>query len=225
MASPSSWFREFASVGAFLGMLWLLGASSGYPGLFLAGGLLVYFFWHLFNLYRLANWLDRKQKKLPGFTPGIWGHIYYRLEASKRKTSRRKKQVRRLLKAFNTSSRALPDATVTLDRDFRIQWMNDAAISLLGMRKTDAGQPVINLVRNPDFNAYLDKGKFSEPLATGPTRHGSILIDAAVLVWPSIGTGNRNTDYLLLTAHPCVRECGPFSTNTQVGRSGLDVCS
>ena len=177
MASPSSWFREFASVGAFLGMLWLLGAASGYPGLFLAGGLLVYFIWHLFNLYRLVKWLDRERKKLPGFTPGIWGHIYYRLEARKRKTSRRKKQVRRLLKAFNTSSRALPDATATLDRDFRIQWMNDAAISLLGMRKSDAGQPVINLIRNPDFNAYLDKGKFEDPLTlTSPVSLDSELM-------------------------------------------------
>jgi two-component system phosphate regulon sensor histidine kinase PhoR len=165
MQLPASWFKEFASLGVFLGMLWLLGAAAGYSGYLVLAGLLIYLGWHVFNLLRLVKWLDRKNKKLPGFTPGIWGHVYYRLEARKRKTARRKKQVRRLLKAFNTSSRALPDATVTLDRDFYIQWINDAAGTMLGMRRSDAGQPITNLIRHPDFHAYLDKAKFNEPLS------------------------------------------------------------
>ena len=74
MQLSSSWFRELASLGVFLGLLWLLGETTGYTLHLLLCGLLVYFGWHLFNLYRLANWLDRKQKKLPGFTPGIWGY-------------------------------------------------------------------------------------------------------------------------------------------------------
>jgi two-component system phosphate regulon sensor histidine kinase PhoR len=164
MPLPAYWVRELASLGAYLGVLWLLGATTGYSGHLVLAGLLVYLGWHVFNLFRLIRWLDRDRKKLPGFTPGVWGYLYYRLEVSKRKTARRKKQVRRLLKAFNTSSRALPDATVTLDRNFRIQWRNDAAGILLGMRKSDAGQPVTNLIRDPDFNVYLDKGKFNEPL-------------------------------------------------------------
>jgi two-component system phosphate regulon sensor histidine kinase PhoR len=165
MQLPAAWFREFGSVGVILGLLWLAGAASGFSGYLALAGLLLYFGWHVFNLLRLTHWLERNRKKLPGFTPGIWGYIYDGLETRRRKTARRKKQVRRLLKAFNTSSRALPDATITLDRDFRIQWLNDAAGSLLGMRKSDTGQPVTNLIRHPDFRIYLDNGRFDEPLS------------------------------------------------------------
>jgi two-component system phosphate regulon sensor histidine kinase PhoR len=42
--------------------------------------------------------------------------------------------------------------------------VNDAATEILGVRKSDAGQPVTNLIRSPHFAQYLDEQKYDQPL-------------------------------------------------------------
>jgi two-component system phosphate regulon sensor histidine kinase PhoR len=133
--------------------VWLLPvAGSGYLG------------WHIFHVWRLTRWLDDSANRLPQSTPGAWGNIYYRLEVKRRKSLKRKKKVARLLKQFKASTKALPDATIVLDGDFHIQWMNDAAMQIIGLKRTDIGQQVSSLIRNPDFQRYLREGNYSEPL-------------------------------------------------------------
>ena len=164
MMLPTAWREELWTFGGVLALLWLVGLLTGLAAWLLPGGVVVYLLWHLYHLRLLIRWLDRSSRRLPFSTPGIWGYVYYRLEVRRRKASRGKKQIGRLLKEFKTSTRALPDATVVLNREFHIQWLNKAATTLLGVRKTDAGQPVTNLIRHPDLQHYLDAGKFDQPL-------------------------------------------------------------
>jgi two-component system, OmpR family, phosphate regulon sensor histidine kinase PhoR len=161
---PNIWFKEFSVVISLLILFGILGVQSGYAGWPVLIGIIAYLGWHIFNLYRLINWFDRVRRNLPGYAPGIWGYIFYRLEIRKRKSKKRKKKVQRLLKAFNTSSKVLPDATVVLDTSFTIQWTNNAATDLLGMNKQDWGQTICNLIRNPEFHDYLQKAQFDTPI-------------------------------------------------------------
>ena len=65
---------------------------------------------------------------------------------------------------------ALKDGIVMLGPDDAIEWANASALALLGLRyPQDVGQPVGNLVRDPDFAAYLREGDFerSFTLETG----------------------------------------------------------
>ncbi len=144
--------------------LWIICEVADLSLWLLLGAGLCYLFWHVYHLLRLARWLDDSAKRLPQSTPGAWGHVYYRLEVKRRKSSRRKKQVGRLLKQFKSSTQALPDATIVLDGKFRIQWMNDAATAILGVQRSDTGQPITNLIRNPDLQNYLTAGKYAESL-------------------------------------------------------------
>ncbi len=159
-----AWREELWSVGGLLAVLWLLGLQAGLSGWLVPVGLIVYLLWHLYHLLRVARWLDRSSKRLPLNTPGIWGYVYYRLEERRRKAKSGKKRIGRLLKEFKTSTRALPDATIVLNRDFHIQWLNKAAKNLLGVRKTDAGQPITNLIRHPELQQYLVAKEFEKPL-------------------------------------------------------------
>lgn len=129
---------------------------------FLLPPALAYLGWHLYNISKLLHWLSNTSKPLPDDIPGVWGEMFYRLELHQRKNNARKKQVKRLLKNFNSSAQALPDATVVLNEYFEIQWVNQAAIDLLNLRKTDGGQPIGNFIRSPSFHSYLGKGDFDE---------------------------------------------------------------
>ena len=164
MMLPAAWRQELWSIAGLLALLWLVGQLTGLASWLVPGGVVIYLLWHLYHLRLLIRWVDNSSVQLPFSTPGIWGYVYYRLEVKRRKSASRKKQIGRLLKEFKTSTRALPDATIVLNRKFHIQWLNKAAQTLLGVRKTDAGQPVTNLIRHPDLQNYLDAGKFDKPL-------------------------------------------------------------
>lgn len=167
MYDISPWRREFWTVAGLALLLWLVGLATGLSGwLVLTGGIL-YLGWNLYYSWRLVSWLGKYSKKLPSHAPGIWGFVFYRLEVRKRKTAERKKQIARLLRQFKASTSALPDATIVLDSEFRIQWVNDASSEILGVRKSDVSQPIINLVRSPAFADYLDARDFTAPLQLG----------------------------------------------------------
>lgn len=164
MYRPASLYRELLAIGALLLALWLLCELAGLTLWLLPAAALGYLGWHLYHIRRLARWLRDSGNRLPASARGIWGYIYYRLEVKRRKAAKRKKQVGRLLKQFQASTQALPDATVVLDKTFRISWLNDAATAILGIKRTDIGQPVTNLLRSPEFQRYLMAGRFGETL-------------------------------------------------------------
>ncbi|MGB5259727.1 MAG: phosphate regulon sensor histidine kinase PhoR [Gammaproteobacteria bacterium] len=164
MYQPAALRRELLFIGAVCLVLWGLCALAGLSCWLLAVAAAGYLCWHLYHLWSLARWLDSGKQKLPLDAPGVWGHVYQQLEVRRRKASKRKKQVARLLNQFKSSTRALPDATIVLNKKFNIQWLNSAATKILGVRKSDVGQPVTSLIRHPDFLQYLDKGDYKESL-------------------------------------------------------------
>jgi two-component system phosphate regulon sensor histidine kinase PhoR len=161
---PASLYRELLAVGALLLGLWLLCKFTALTCWLLPAVLLGYLGWHLYHIRQLVRWLQDGGNRLPVSARGIWGYVFYRLEVKRRKAAKRKKKIGRLLKQFQASTQALPDATVVLDKNFRISWLNDAASAILGIKRTDIGQLVTSLLRSPEFQRYLLAGDFGEVL-------------------------------------------------------------
>lgn len=164
MLQRAPWFAEILVVlglgllAAWLGRAW--GLSRG-PLLLVAGG---WFLWHLFNLWRLIRALEQGLSRLPGSTPGLWGYVFYRVELRLRKERGRKKRVRRLLKEFFSTAKALPDPTIVLNRDFEILWLNKAARQIFHLRKADVSRRITDLVRLPAFRQWLSSSEPGEPV-------------------------------------------------------------
>jgi len=77
---------------------------------------------------------------------------------------------------FRAAAQALPDGVVILDRDNHIEWANATARRHLGVdARRDAGRPVVNLVRHPDFVAYLRRSEYGAPLLLRATRADAVL--------------------------------------------------
>lgn len=108
---------------------------------------------HLFHINRMLVWL-RVGGRIPS-SSGIWEEIYYLIYRLRRRNKSRKKKLLAILERFRTATAALPDATVVLGPRDEIDWYNDAAERLLGLRKCDLNQQIVNLVRYPKFAEFL----------------------------------------------------------------------
>jgi len=66
---------------------------------------------------------------------------------------------------WRQAGEALPDGVVILDAQNRIEWCNEGAARLFGLDLgTDVGRPVINLVRQPEFIAYVEAEDYTHAI-------------------------------------------------------------
>ena len=76
-----------------------------------------------------------------------------------------KRRIVQVFREFRRMTTAVPDGIVVLGAEREIQWFNRNAARLLALRrKVDFGQRIENLVRQPDFVAYLERGDYLLPV-------------------------------------------------------------
>jgi two-component system phosphate regulon sensor histidine kinase PhoR len=150
----------------------IFGPETGW--MLLAGGLLALLAYHAVNLRRLLDWLAKVD---PGEVPdasGIWDEAFALLHRRERSSAQERQRIGRLLVRYRQAGRALPDGVVVLDAENRIEWCNDNAESHFGLdASADIGHPIINLVRQPEFVAYVLAGDYSRPVQV---RAGRLLL-------------------------------------------------
>lgn len=159
------WSAEYRRLFILLLLALLAGLLFGEVGLLLFLTLAAYLGWHLRNLYRLYLWLHEGRSFHPPEAAGIWGDVFNLIDRYQLRNRKRKKRLTTLIKRFQEATAAMPDATVILDAEGRIEWFNGAAQPLLGLQSgRDVGQRIANLVRNPEFRHFLALGAHSEPM-------------------------------------------------------------
>lgn len=152
-----AWSVERWRIALALLAIPLIGFSTSNWVFAVAAPLMVYIAWNLWQFYKLEKWLRTGafKGKAPE-TNGVWALIVQQIYRQQRKEKKRKKRLSELLKRFNATVSALPDATVILNDNWEIEWANKAAEELLGIiRSRDIGVRIGNLIRDPDFDAAL----------------------------------------------------------------------
>lgn len=127
----------------------------------------------------LGDFRDRK---------GIWGDIYYHLWKIKKTEKKRKKKLSRMVDQFRKSTDALPDAAVVLGEHAEIEWSNKAARDVLGLKKSDKGQRIPNLVRAPQFVEYLKSYDYRQKIYINSPVNDSIILQISIVPY---GAGLR----------------------------------
>ena len=164
MSARESWIEELLLLVLLAGAGLLLGEQAGQGMLGLLDGLVLYLAWHLWQLYRLMRWLEQGRRKMPPVAFGAWFWIRESVEALRERGRRRKRKYRRVLKGFQQSTNALPDATVVIDNDGVIEWWNQAARATLGLQSPHRGSRIQAHLQDPVFHRYLQRGDYREPL-------------------------------------------------------------
>ena len=172
------------AVGAGLG--WVVGSLLRWPllGALLGAALLV----ALLTLRdawrgrRLRAWLRGAQDTPAPRNTGFWGELGYRVERALRLRERQVAQEQSRLQQFLSAIEASPNGVMMLDADEQIAWCNSPAADHFGIDpERDRLQRVTNLVRSPAFVAYLQLGKFEDPVVFAGPRGRATL---SVLVRP-----------------------------------------
>jgi two-component system phosphate regulon sensor histidine kinase PhoR len=118
--------------------------------------------WLLWQLQRLSDWLYRGLGTEPPEAIGMWGQIFDTIYDMQKHASGDRDQLQAIIDYLHSSFASMSDAVVMLDRHGNIEWCNDAAMDLLGLRRDeDVGLQLLNLVRNPNFVAYYEAEKYA----------------------------------------------------------------
>jgi two-component system phosphate regulon sensor histidine kinase PhoR len=150
-----SWKFHIGRLILFATMILTAGWLAGYPGAALALALAAYTGWHVINSWRLFRWLQNCEGAIPE-SFGLWADIFDTINSLEQRNLKQKEQYRSIIDEFQSLTDAFPDATLVIDEDDQITWFNNAASSLLGLKKPeDLGQAVTNLLRGPDFADWL----------------------------------------------------------------------
>lgn len=149
-----------------IGACLLIGLLTGEYAWALVAGLAAYLGWTLSQLLRLHAWLKEHQPDEPppdGY--GLWGEVFDSIYHLQRRNRRARGRLQAVIDRVQESTAALKDAVIMLDSHGNLEWWNQAAETLLGLKTPqDSGQSISNLVRDPRFKEYFDKGNYLEPL-------------------------------------------------------------
>jgi two-component system phosphate regulon sensor histidine kinase PhoR len=120
---------------------------------------------HFRNFARLERWsrspVVDSSLEGEGAWDGVFGRLYRHEKDLRTKLAQRDHEISMLIAA----GQALTDGVVLLDANNLILFCNTTAEMQLGLViRTDRGQPVVNLVRQPEFVNYLGSNDFSRPL-------------------------------------------------------------
>ncbi|MGM0481786.1 MAG: phosphate regulon sensor histidine kinase PhoR [Pseudomonadota bacterium] len=138
--------------------------------------------WHYHYQQRLTRWLWNSRNLMPPTAPGSWSYIYDGIYRNQRRSQRRRKALARLLRRFREAAEALPDAAIVFRSDGSLLWSNKLAQFYFGLRwPEDSGMRLSNLIRHPQFFAYLKKGEFGDSLTIPSPMRESLDIEIRVM--------------------------------------------
>ena len=154
--------RLLLLVGACL----LLGFITGEYAWVLACGLAIHLGWTLSQLLRLHKWLrEHKPDESPPDGYGLWGEVFDSIYHLQRRNQKARGRLQAVIDRVQESTAALKDAVVMLDSQGNLEWWNRAAETLLGLKTPqDSGQQLANLVRDPRFKDYFERGNYADAL-------------------------------------------------------------
>ena len=138
--------------------------------------------YHLSNVNKLRRWLSRPRRSEVPEAPGVWDKVFAELYRHERQHAGERRRLVHLVVGAAQAGRALPDGVVILDGNNRVEWCNGRAEKYLGVdRRVDAGRPIVNLVRDPDFVRYVESDAFSEDVRLRPARNPSIALSMKLI--------------------------------------------
>ncbi len=156
------WEREITGIILLLLITVIVGGITGHiiAGLFLL--MLSIIVIQFLQINRFEKWIRNGGRGNYPKTKGVWEDIYYHVYRIKKSEKRRKKKLRNIIDQFRQSTEALPNAVVILGPHDEIDWANKAARDVFGLKTSDKGQRIPNLIRFPEFNRYLRSRNYKD---------------------------------------------------------------
>ncbi len=158
-----------------------IGWIVGQPAMCLVAGLFLFAFAQVRLLAWIERWVESGFQREPDSAFGLGSILAARVRRAFRKFRSREHQLELLVGRFREAADAVPEGLVALDEHGRILWCNAGAEQLLELQASDIGQPLGNIVRDPDLLAYVRAGDLSNPLVVSQPGHGQPLLSIRIV--------------------------------------------
>lgn len=161
--------------------LWLI-TSSTTALIAFSLGLLAYLISHIYWLHALQIWFKKPTLKEIPEGSGVWEDIFIALLQYERNNNQNEKQLNASLERFNLATSAMPDGLVILSPSNEIEWCTPNAEDQLGLNlATDKKLPIVNLIRDSHFIAYLYNENYEEPFRLKSWRNAEIVFEILLI--------------------------------------------
>jgi len=118
--------------------------------------------WRRNEMYR---WLEQRSSRRVTRFPGLWLDMTRRIQKREAEIMAEKESLHQVLTNLHQSLASLDAGLVHLSTDWRINWWNEPATQLLGLRVDfDSEASLFNLVRTPELFDYVTIGQFELPI-------------------------------------------------------------
>lgn len=173
---PDRWIRLIVILVVWLVAVAVFGWWAGSVAWALVAGLALYIVHTLFKVWQLDRAITTGVRAPELMTVGVWPELHARIYKIRQKSRARKQRHLRLVREVRESTGAISDAGVILNAAHEILWFNKAANRLLGLdTERDIGQRIDNLIRHPEFAAYLEGPREAPLLVPSPIDSGGTL--------------------------------------------------
>ena len=165
-----------AVVAAATLVAWLAAGAGWALGVLAAGAAAIVGF-HLHHLQRFTDWAAGPLDAPVPEGRGVWGPALLAMHKRVRMRVAVQRDLRHMIARFQQAAEAIPDGIVVLDRNHRIEWANPRALAQLGLDLDhDVGQPIVNLVRQPEFLRYLEAGDYGDAIVVPSGRDARTIL-------------------------------------------------
>jgi two-component system, OmpR family, phosphate regulon sensor histidine kinase PhoR len=169
------------ALGAVCLFIWLI-SSLTIALLAFSTGLLVYLNRHIGWLHQLHLWFKNPALKDIPEGSGAWQDVFTSLLQYERNNLSNQAQLSSAIERFNLTADAIPDGLVILGASNEIEWCTPHAESLLGLDlSTDKNLPIVNLVRDSHFIAYLYNETYDEPFKLKSWRNPEVVLEIQLI--------------------------------------------
>jgi two-component system, OmpR family, phosphate regulon sensor histidine kinase PhoR len=149
-------------------------------------GLLLYLASHISWLHQLHLWFKNPVLKEIPEGSGAWENVFTALLQYERNNLANQSQLGSALERFNLTAEAIPDGLVILSPSNEVEWCTPHAENQLGLDlKTDKNLPIVNLVRDSHFIAYLYNENYDEPFKLKSWRNPEQIFEIQLIPFAS----------------------------------------
>lgn len=171
------------SLSGFVGLLF------GHMFFFMFIATFAYALWLQRSWFQLSNWLQKPKKYAAPTGDGVIYDVGREIERVRKQNNSRKKKLAGYLKRFQSATSALPDGIVVLGEHGEVDWANDSAKKLLGVRwPKDSGVRINHLIRDPEFQQYIaDLNAIDETVMVSSPVSSDVQLEIKIVLYMGSG--------------------------------------
>ncbi|MDD2833037.1 MAG: phosphate regulon sensor histidine kinase PhoR [Methylotenera sp.] len=161
--------------------LWLISNFTTALSIFTVG-LLGYLVTHLYWIHQLHLWLKHPSISEVPEGSGLWEDVFNSLLKYERNNQVKQTELNAALERFQIVANAIPDGLLILNAANQIEWCTAHAEFQLGLdMSTDKNLPIVNLVRNSQFIAFLYNEVYDEPFKLKNDRNSDAMLEISII--------------------------------------------